>query len=258
VRVAASSGFLAALRQGGLSAVTGVVVTAAPTAVQVRSTAVADANSSKAQPSSALAGLAVLVVLLPMAGLAVWLRRRNRRAMDSDVAVAAAVEPLPDWVLPSPPQSNWDVTLETAPGASPVAKMEAQKTSAAVIVQQTLVVDAGQHLPPLEEFAVSQAPVGERAADELLLAQPRVHSLLSQAPRDPTTQAAPPVEKPAVGDLVGCAVADDMKADDEHHADVLVQNQLHAEECTPLAAMVAEPDYAEELAAPESCDMHAA
>jgi hypothetical protein len=89
VRVAASSGFVNALQQGGLSAVTGVIMTAAPTSVQVP--AAANVDSSKAH-----AGLAALVVLLPVAGLAVWLRRRHRRTMAS---VAAADDPpqLPRW-----------------------------------------------------------------------------------------------------------------------------------------------------------------
>jgi hypothetical protein len=96
VRVAASSGFLTALQQGGLSAVTGVVMTAAPTSVQVHSPAAANVNSSKEQPSKALAGLAVLVVLFPIAALAVWLRRSHRRTMAS-VAAADARPQLPRW-----------------------------------------------------------------------------------------------------------------------------------------------------------------
>jgi hypothetical protein len=121
VRVAASSGFVNALQQGGLSAVTGVIMTAAPTSVQVP--AAANVDSSKAQPSKAHAGLAALIVLLPIAALAAWLRRRHRRTMDS-AAAEAAVDQLP------------------GSGMSPEAETEAQKRSAQLLAQAAPPVQA--------------------------------------------------------------------------------------------------------------------
>jgi hypothetical protein len=162
VRVAASSGFLAALRQGGLSAVTGVVVTAAPTAMQVQSTA---SVVNKAQPSNALAGLAALIVLLPVVA---WLRRRHSRA-DSDAAAAVAVEQLPERGMPPQPHLVWGASPEAETDARNQARTE--RLAAQELARWRRYEKAGQHVPPpLQQFNASQAPTGARAAAVLAVA----------------------------------------------------------------------------------------